>query len=180
MEINWKTIKNFSGYMVSNTGLLKSLNYKRSGKEQILKPSDNGGYLQTMIKGDDGKYYSRKIHNLITLGFIGVKPKDYTVNHKDGNKLNNHIDNLEYCTLSENCLHAVQTGLWEIKHGSKNGNSKLTEQDVLDIRTHVKNSGRYYGRKALAEKYGVSEAHIKDIISKRRNIWKYVDNEIIK
>ena len=180
MKTIWKSIENFSNYMVSNTGLIKSLNYKRSGKEQILKPCITGGYLQTMIKCDDGKYYTRKVHYLITLGFYGVRKKGLTVNHKDGNKLNNNIDNLEYCTLSENCLHAVQTGLWEIKHGSKNGNSKLTEQDVIDIRNHVKNSGRYYGRKALAEKYGVSEAHIKDIISKRRNIWKYVDNETIK
>lgn len=177
MKIIWTTIENFSNYMVSNTGLIKSLNYKRTGKEQVLIPSDNGGYLQTMIKGDDSKYYSRKIHNLITLGFIGVKPKDYTVNHKDGNKLNNHINNLEYCTRSENCLHVVRTGLWDIKHGSKNGNSKLTEQDVLEIRNHAKNTGRYYGRKMLAEKYNVSEGHIKDIITNRRNIWKYVDNK---
>jgi hypothetical protein len=108
------------------------------------------------------------------LAFYGYREDGLTVNHKDGNKQNNSISNLEYCTRSENCLHAVRTGLWEIKHGSKNGNSKLTESDVIAIRKHANENGRYYGRKKLAEQYNVSEAHIKDIVTKRRNTWKYV------
>lgn len=74
-------------------------------------------------------------------------------------------------TISENIRHAYKNGLIKARRGSSNGNSKLSEQDVKDIRDHAKKSGRYYGRKKLAEKYGVSEAHIKDIVTKRRDIW---------
>lgn len=171
----WITIQDYSGYEVSNLGQIRSINYKRTGTIRILKPTLNPqGYLCTMIKNDNGKYVSKPIHYFITLGFYGYREKGLTVNHKDGNKQNNSIDNLEYCTLSENCLHAVRTGLWEIKSGSKNGNSKLTEADVIAIREHAASNGRYYGRKQLAIKYGVSEAHIKDIVTNRRNIWKHV------
>jgi hypothetical protein len=174
--IQWKTIKGFSNYEASNTGLIRSLDYKRSGKVQILKPAKSkDGYLKTMLKSDDSKYHSKPIHYFITLAFFGEREKGLEVNHIDGNKDNNNIKNLEYCTHSKNCLHAIKNKLWEIKSGSKNGNSKITEQDVIDIRNYVANCGkRYYGRKALAEKYNISEAHLKDIVNKRRNIWKYV------
>lgn len=171
----WIKIENFSRYEVSNTGKIRSTNYKNSGKTKELKTSLNPtGYPCTMILKDDGKYVSRPIHYFITLGFYGQREKGIEVNHIDGIKTNNNIDNLEYCTRSENCQHACDTGLWKILHGSLNGNSKLIEQDVIEIREHAANNGRYYGRKMLAEKYNVSEAYIKDIVSKRRNIWKYV------
>jgi hypothetical protein len=171
----WKKIKDFSLYEASENGEVRSTNYKRTGKERVLKPAINKkGYPCTMLLRDDGKYISKPIHYFVTLAFFGYRENGLTVNHIDGNKQNNSILNLEYCTRSENCLHAVRTGLWDIKHGSKNGNSKLTEKDVLEIREHAKNNGRYYGRKKLADKYNVSEAHIKDIVTNRRNIWKYV------
>lgn len=52
--------------------------------------------------------------------------------------------------------------------------AKLTEHDIKSIRDHAKKSGRYYGRKELADKYGVSEGQIKDIVTRRRNIWPHV------
>ena len=64
-----------------------------------------------------------------------------------------------------NQLHAYKTGLRISAHGSKNGNSKLNENDIVEIRKVASESGRYYGRKKLAEKYNVSEAHIKDIVT---------------
>ena len=117
-----------------------------------------------------------RLHRYVMECYLGRKLKsNELVHHKDGDKLNNHIDNLEYVTRSENILHAYKTGLETPQHGSKNGNSKLTESDVIQIRKYVKDyPGRYYGRKTLAEKYGVSEAHIKDIVNNRRGIWKYV------
>lgn len=171
----WIKLENFSRYEVSNTGKIRSINYKNTGMEQELKPALNpSGYPCTMIVKDDGTYVYKPIHYFITLGFYGVREKGLEVNHIDGVKTNNNLTNLEYCTHSENCKHACDTGLWEVFHGSKNGNSKLTEQDVREIREHAANNGRYYGRKMLAEKYNVSEAHIKDIVTKRRDIWKYV------
>jgi hypothetical protein len=53
--------------------------------------------------------------------------------------------------------------------------AKITDQDVKEIRDHARNfSVRYYGRKELALKYGISEGHIKDIVTKRRNIWPHI------
>jgi len=175
--IEWKTIPDFSRYEASNTGLLRSNNYKRTGKTKVLKPAINPrGYPQTMLQKDDGTYSSKPVHYFVTRAFFGPRPQELTVDHIDGNKQNNTISNLEYVTRSENCKRAVKTGLWEIKHGSKNGNSKITESQVKEIRDYYAQfkKGEKYGRKALAEKYGISESHLKDILSRRRNVWKYV------
>ena len=122
-----------------------------------------------MLQGDDGKYHSLCVHTFVALAFHGDKPEGLQVNHIDGVKTNNSPDNLEYVTLSENLLHAYRLGLIKPKVGSSNGNAKLTEQDVKEIREHAKNNGRYYGRKMLAEKYGVSECTIKEVVTRRKN-----------
>lgn len=171
----WKFIPGFSMYQASNTGKLRSLNYKRTGKTKEFKPAISGGYLKTMLQDDNGKYRSKVVHYFVTLAFFGGRDGNQSVNHKDGNKMNNSIDNLEYCSISENILHAYNHDLINPKRGTLNGMAKLTEQDVAEIRNHAaSHPGRYYGRKSLAIKYGVSQAHIKDIVTKRRNIWPHV------
>lgn len=171
----WKQIPNFSRYEASTKGRLRSTNYKNSGKTKVLKPADGGdGYLKTMLLNDEGKYKSWGVHKWIALTFLGPKPEGMEINHIDGVKINNEPDNLEYCTRSENLIHAYENGLLDTKRGSKNGMAKLTESDVKEIRRHAEQSGRYYGRKELAEKYGVSDGQIKDIVNRRRNIWPHV------
>ena len=172
--MEWRKIPGFSNYEASSCGMLRSLNYKRTGKQKILQPADSGGYLKTMIKSDSGKYCSKTVHFFVTLAFFGERPRELEVNHIDGNKYNNAIENLEYCTRSENCQHSFDIGLQKPKRGELNGNSKLKIDDVESIRNQAKNSGRYYGRKNLAEKYGISEAHVKDIVNGRRNVWQGV------
>lgn len=175
MEI-WKSIPGFSKYEASSLGNLRSLNYKRTGKVKVLSPSQSpDGYLKTMLLDDDGKYRSWTVHLFVCMAFFGNKKTGFEVNHINGIKTDNSIENLEYCTRSENMKHAFNLGLELPLNGSKNGNSKLSESDVIAIREHASNfKGRYYGRKQLAEKYGVSEAHIKDIVAKRRGIWNCV------
>lgn len=171
----WKTIPGFSLYEASDTGLVRSTNYNRSGKTQTLKPATNKqGYLTTMIVSDSGKYVSQSIHYFVTLAFYGKRIENYEVNHKDGNKANNNISNLEYVTRQQNMEHSLKNKLQKVfVTGSKHGQAKLNEEQVREIREYVANfPGKYYGRKQLAEKYGVSDAHIKDIINRRRNIWK--------
>jgi hypothetical protein len=165
----WKKIQGFSNYEASNKGNLRSLNYKRTGKKKVLKPSVCDGYLKTMLKSDCGKYKSWYVHKFICLAFHGQKTKGMEINHKDGDKLNNSPDNLEYVTRSENIKHSYNLGLKKPQVGSSNGNSKLTEEQVREIRIHAANNGRYYGRKKLAEKYGVSECTIKEVVTRRRN-----------
>jgi len=168
----WKKIPNFSRYEASNFGKLRSSNYKNSGKTKVLKPAlSSDGYLKTMLLNDQGVYKSWTVHKFITLAFYGLISKGLEINHIDGVKTNNNIDNLEYVTKSQNVKHAYDMGLATAQRGSLNGNSKLKESDVEDIRNTAKSGGRYYGRKNLAAKYNVSEAHIKDIVNRRRNIW---------
>src|SRR5690554_6953141 len=169
-----KKIPNFSGYMACENGHIYSMNYKRTGQMRRLKPaSDPGGYLRTMLKRDDGKYVTVKVHQVILWAFVGKMEDGMTVNHIDGNKKNNSLQNLEYCTRSENMIHAFKTGLMKPKRGTRNGMAKLTTEDVIEIKRHIKNhNGRYYGRKELAEKYGVTVAAIKDISIGRT--WNHV------
>ena len=174
MKEIWKAIPKFSRYEASNLGRIRSMNYKNSNKIKVLKPViAKDGYYQTMLLNDFGKYKSWKVHKFVAMTFLGeIGNKE--VNHIDGNKLNNRIENLEIIPKSENILHAYNLGLITPKRGSSNGNSKLTEKQVKEIREIAKNGGRYYGRKQLAEKYGVSECCIKEIVNRRRNTWQDV------
>lgn len=170
-----KTIPNFSRYFADNDGNLWTTAWRGSKQTRMLKPAlSPDGYLKTMIVNDEGKNVSTTIHKMVALAYLGPRPDGCEVNHIDGNKSNNRPDNLEYVTHSQNCKHSFDTGLQKPKRGEINGNSKLTEQDVNYIRHIAATGGRYYGRKKLAEKYGVSEAHIKDIVNRRRNIWGHL------
>lgn len=104
MEEIWKDITNYEGrYMISNHGRVKSMNYKGStGKERILKPHrDTGGYCMV----DLGSKKSQKVHRLVAAAFIG-DITDLVINHKDFNRKNNHVSNLEIITLLQNFMHS--------------------------------------------------------------------------
>lgn len=180
----WKPVKGYeSDYEVSNMGnvrscykvIIRSNGWKHTRRSKQLKPATSkDGYLRVAL-AKLGKLESFPVHRLVAFAFIDNPMEKPTVNHKNGIKVDNRVVNLEWMTHSENCQHSFDTGLQKPKRGSLNGNSKLTEQDVIDIREFVAKSGkRYYGRKELAEKYGVSEWLIKSIITGRRNIWSHV------
>lgn len=172
----WEPIPGYGRYEASENGLIRSTDYKRTGNPKIIKPSKSKcGYLKSMFLRDDGKYCTRPVHYMVSLAFFGQRPKGTEINHKNGEKTDNRPENLEYVTKSENVLHAYRNGLMTKKRGSLNGMSKLTEDDVSQIRAYrEKFVGRYYGIKKLAEECGISEAQIKDIVNRRRNIWPHV------
>jgi len=126
-----------------------------------------------MIQGDDGKYHTTRVHRWIALAFLG-HPNGREINHKDGNKQNNAISNLEYCTRSENILHAYKYGLEVAPRGEASSTAKLKDSDVLEIREYAKAHGYLKNRRDVALKYGVSECHLKDIVSGRRGIWNHI------
>ena len=172
----WKPIPGFSRYEASSLGRLKSLNYKRTGQVRVLKLATNPhGYLQMMLLNDNKKYCSWTVHRFIALTYYGIKPEGKEINHINGIKTDNRPENLEYITHSENCQHSFDTGLQQPKVGSLNGFSKLTEEQVKEVREYRSTiKSRYYGRERLALKYGVTVGHIKDIVTRRRNAWHHI------
>ena len=105
MNINeqWRPVVGFEGlYEISNLGRVKSLNYKRTGKEKILKPNKHRkGYLRVELCRD-GKVKHFLIHRLVAIAFL-PNPMGFTeINHKDENKSNNAISNIEWCSAKYN------------------------------------------------------------------------------
>jgi len=171
MEI-WKKAVGYPTYEVSNLGRIKTFNWKNSGQTRIMKPAiDKSGYLRTMLKDENGKITTIKVHRVILNTFkYRSDYKKYEVNHKDGNKQNNNIDNLEWVTRKENIQHCIDNNLQYVLKGEEIGNSILKENDVIYIRNNFK--PRVITRKMLASKFNVSEGTIKDILSRRS--WKHV------
>lgn len=96
----WKTINNFQKYEISNFGKLRNKITKR-----ILKPSIKSGYLCTCVPNDNGNRKSMRIHRFVAQNFIPNPENKETVNHKDHNRLNNNVNNLEWATTTEQNNH---------------------------------------------------------------------------
>lgn len=124
-------------------------NGKVKEKAQII---DKNGYHRISMYCGEHKT-SPTVHSLIMKTFCGDKPyAKANINHIDGNKSNNHIDNLEYCTYKENHAHAIKLGLRNPK-GEGNGRCVLTDEDVVDMRSRF-DSGRSLAM--LARDYNIS------------------------
>ena len=116
MEEIWNFIPNTNNdYMVSNLGNIKS-------KKQILKSNkDEKGYLRIRVR----PYGTFKVHREVAKAFITNVENKQQVNHIDGNKENNNINNLEWMTNYENAHHAMDNGLWDnVYAASKRANEK--------------------------------------------------------
>jgi len=102
MEI-WKDIKGYEGkYQVSNQGRVKSLNYHRERREKLLTAcEDSDGYLVVLLYWN-GKKKTCKVHRLVAEAFLSNDQCLPSINHKDENKQNNSVSNLEYCTVGYN------------------------------------------------------------------------------
>lgn len=178
----WLPIAGYEGaYEVSNFGNVRSLDRKietsnrwgqtiaRLSKGRILKTSpDKDGYT-TVGLFVNGKGSTQRIHKLVAQAFLGDRPKNFDINHIDGNKANNHISNLEYCTKSQNSKHAFKIGLRQTLKGSKSKTAKLIEADIPKIRERL-NAGD--SQKEIAKDYGVNNRTISAI--KIGKIWAHI------
>lgn len=134
----WKDIPSYEGYyMVSNKGRVKSL--PRNGTirtERIMKQKDVNGYMTVHLR-KSGYSKHRKVHRMVAKAFIEKIPGKEIINHKDGVKDNNNVENLEWCTHSENTQHAFDTGLMEVDleqlKGAQRRSVKSTSKPVLQI-----------------------------------------------
>lgn len=150
-------------FQISNFGRVFS---KRTNK--ILKQviSKTGYFIfATKIGGRGGKNVCFKVHRLIANAFIDNPENKPFVNHIDGNKLNNAIENLEWVTAKENSRHAVDTGLLKTLKGFDNPNTKLTLEEAIEIKSKYIPNSREFGARALGREYGVCHSTITWAIS---------------
>ena len=112
-----------------------------------------------------GQRKTHTIHKLVAEAFLGPA-NGRTVNHKDGNKQNNRLENLEYMTPGENLQHAFATGLRETKRGERHWMTTLTESEVRQIRASRE------GLKACAARYGTSRATVQRL--RKRETWGHL------
>lgn len=117
----WKQIENYPNYYVSNYGNVLS---KSKNKSILLKKSKNHrGYWTVRLYNKEG-WKQKFVHRLVALGFIPNPKNAPQINHKDGNKENNCVENLEWCTNKENQIHSYANRLRKLKivqQYSKNG-----------------------------------------------------------
>lgn len=136
MEI-WQRIKGFENlYKISTYGRIKSLGNGKSTNsktksERILKSNYSSTGYEKIKLFKDGKRYYFSVHRLVAQTFIYNDKNKKEVNHKDGNKANNNVSNLEWVTSSENQLHAFKHGLQKSRMGKDHVQSKSVRQ--LDL-----------------------------------------------
>ena len=159
----WKHINGFSNYMVNQYGDI--ININRNNKLKRSHITKYGYRRITLCNNYHVKHYF--IHRLIAEYFIPNKHNYPCVNHIDGNKLNNSIENLEWCNHSKNNKHAYLLGLNKKRSGESHPRSKLSQDDVNNIRKIYSKGGTTYRK--LAIMYNVTYAHIGAIV--RMKIW---------
>lgn len=160
-------VKVDDNYLVDSNGNI--LNAKRF---RIVKVSLNHkGYLKFDRSGPG----SKTVHRIVAEAFIPNPDNKPQVNHKDGNKLNNNVDNLEWVTNTENIMHAVENNLFKTEktknkaNGSKNSMNILTESNVVAIRELYSLN---VSKEELCEMYNVSMQTIGDIVTRRT--WQHI------
>ena len=147
----WKDIRGYGGdYQISNFGRVKSF---KQGKVIILKPNFSNGYLRIkLLKSGERMYFS--VHRLVAKAFIPNHSNKPEVNHIDGQKLNNYVGNLEWCTSSENRVHSYRLEL--NKSGGEHYLAKMTNEQAIYIRNNPDN----LAIGDLAKKFNVNKTTI--------------------
>ena len=116
---------------------------------------------------DSPRRLSTTVHRLVALAFIGPAPsRIHEINHKNGIKTDNRVDNLEWVTCAENIAHAVRLGLRADKRGVLNGRAKLTADDAAEIRMKLGNGTTY---DQVAKEYGIGKSQVWNV--KARRAW---------
>lgn len=151
-------------YKVSNLGRVIG------PKGKVLSPGKNTGtgYLgiHFCVKG---RKKSTDLHRIVAITFIPNPTNLPYVNHINGNKHDNRVENLEWINSKDSMKHAIETGLRN-DFGSNSVNSKIKENDVLEIRRIFKE--KLMNRRQIAEKYNLNKDYISLIINKRR--WSHL------
>lgn len=201
MQEIWKDIKGYEGlYQVSNFGEVKSLErpyinqYGKYGlkKEKILnkkivcfdknKKEIQGYYAVNLSNKDRGKW--KRLHIIVATAFLKNPENKKEINHKNGNKLDNRVENLEWVTHKENCLHAWKTGLHKneeerirkIKEKNKIL-KKITKDMILDIFKNCVFGDKQKNAHYFAGKYGIALQTVCNIKNLKNETYKRIVKE---
>jgi hypothetical protein len=179
----WKPIKGYEGYYeVSNMGRIKSLSKSwvtgerwgvRTKEESFLKfglaKRQKTNYYRVVLCVDKAKL-NKSVHRIVAEHFCDNPNNLNVVNHLNSNPLDNRADNLEWTTAKGNVLHSYTSGNRVSMSGIRNGNARLTESQVLEIRSlHAKGNIEHLD---LAEMYGIARSAITRIVNRQR--WKHI------
>jgi len=159
----WKDVISYEGlYEVSSFGRVKSIRRRslkdgRQVHERILKPGAGNRNYKVVCLSKNGISRTITIHRLVATSFIPDKEIETQVNHKDGNKFNNYLENLEWCTRKENMIHAK-------KVLKRNINAyALSHKEVFAVR-NVDYKGITLTR--VAKIYNVARSTISNIVNR--------------
>lgn len=179
MEESWKAIPGYVGaYEVSSFGAVRSVDRttvsEKDGRTRVypgklLKQCTKNRRYATVSLSVNGALRSIKVARLVALAFVDNPNGKPEVNHKDGDRLNNRAENLEWATRKENMRHAVETGLRPPKLGEKHGCARLKESEVLKIR-ELREQGAEL--RQLGEEFGVHHSTIFHIV--HRMTWTHI------
>ena len=162
MHEHWLPVKGYEGlYWVSNLGNVRS---KRV--EFMAGDSDRCGYRRVVLQ-NKGHAKRFLIHRLVAEAFIGPRPPKMTVNHKNGKKADNRAENLEYLTQGENEKHSFDHLGRKSPTGSKHWNSKLAEDDIVQILA-MRKAGALL--REISARFGIGVPTISMICN--RQIWR--------
>jgi hypothetical protein len=189
MEEKWADITGYEGlYQVSNWGKVKSISrtIRRSNgrlhtvKEKYLKLfPDNCGYMVAYLN-KSGKKHNFRVHRLVAKAFIPNLKNKPQVNHKDGNKTNNNVENLEWCTNGENQIHAFQNGLNH--HKSLFGCDNPTSKEIIMCDLNGNEIERFGSITEASRTIGIPDTNIITVAKGTKGhktaggyVWKYAN-----
>lgn len=181
MEEIWKDVVGYEGlYQVSNMGNVKSLNWKKQGypKNLWLKPHKKGYWQVELAK--DGVKKCFVVHRLVALAFI-PNPHGYSqVNHKDENKRNNCVDNLEWCNASYNAIYSLERRgiISNRKRVPQRKNSSHSSQPIIQMTLSGEEVKTWENSRTIFNETGMSDWSISECCRGNRKTaygytWRY-------
>jgi len=171
----WRPVPGYEGlYSVSDCGNVRIEVTRRNIRTgtHLRQTPDPDGYLIVTLT-DTRTPRNCRVSLVVLAAFVGPRPPGQETNHKDGNRQNNRLENLEYITKPQNVKHSIEV-LGSTRQGAKNPAAKLTEQRVLELRERAAAGDNY---RVLGEAFGVSSVMVGKIA--RGESWSHIGGPLI-